>query len=54
VLEPGNFVVKMAFESSPISLRGSKPEKNMCFKTTTLPETNIAPKNGWLEYVGIL
>ena len=21
---------------------------------STLPETNIAPKNGWLEYVGIL
>ena len=27
---------------------------DQCDITGTLPETNIAPENGWLEYIGIL
>ena len=36
---------------------GCKDQKKKTLSTkwlTTLPKTNMAPENGWLEYVGIL
>ena len=50
VKEHGDQFFKVADLSPKKNIFGNVQPPQMGFYGSTLPETNIAPKNGWLEY----
>ena len=48
-------LLNLVAETNNVSCRSQRQKKTLSTKwLTTLPKTNMAPENGWLEYVGIL